>query len=284
MNSVLEFLPEIASAEESPIEVEGQVIAWHVVLFDQEKNALGGGFHEQKETARRIAIAEAAERKLVSNLRESAFANNFQLNTHPTTCGFAAGFDSEKTRQRAIAEAVERWAWSKWIDEHFEMKKLKSETIKLSQRGNFFYSLFDSVLFFGQTIDTSGITDFVNNVEIGIVIGIKDGGVFPGSRVAVTKDEIWDHAFIEAWRHLEISKKYKGSTEDPFPYGRIFHFAKNTSEALTQIEKANKIQWPSPKVSLILEHQTNIIDLHLWRAIMKDFISWGVGDQKRFVY
>ena len=284
MNSVFEFLPEIASAEESPIEVEGRVVAWHVVLFDQGKNALGGGFHELKETARRIAIAEAAERKLVSSLRESALATNFQLNIHPTTCGFAAGFDSEKTRQRAIAEAVERWAWSKWIDEYYVMNKLKLETIKLSQHGKFISSFFDSVIYFGQTIDTSGIPDFVNSIEIGIVIGFKGDGAFPGSRVAVTKDEIWDHAFIEAWRHLEISKKYKGSIEDPFPYGRIFHFAKNASEALTQIDKANKVQWPSPCASLILEHQTNIKELHLWRAIMKDFISWGTGDQKRFVY
>jgi hypothetical protein len=284
MNSVFEFLPEIASAEESPIEIEGQVIAWHVVLFDQEKNALGGGFHHLKETARRIAIAEAAERKLVSKLRESSLASEFQLNIHPTTCGFAAGFDTERTRQRAIAEAVERWAWSKWIDEHFVMNKFKPESIKLSKQGKFISSFFDSIIFFGRTIDTSGIPDFVNSVEIGIVIGIKDNGVFPGSRVAVTEDEIWDHAFIEAWRHLEISKKYKGSIEEPFPYGRIFHFAENASEALAQIDTANKVQWPSPDVSLILEHKTNIKELHLWRAIMKDFISWGYGNQKRFVY
>lgn len=284
MNSVLEFLPEIASAEESPIEIKGHVVAWHVVLFDQEKNTLGGGFHKLKETARRIAIAEAAERKLVSRLRESNLASEFQLNIHPTTCGFAAGFDTEKTRQRAIAEAIERWAWSKWIDEHFEITKFKEESIKLSEHGKLISSFFDSVIFLGRTIDTSDIPDFTDSVKIGIVIGIKGHGVFPGSRVAVTKDEIWDHALIEAWRHLEISKKYKGSIKDPFPYGRIFHFAKNANEALIQIDKANKVQWPSPDVSLILEHQTDIKELYLWRAIMKDFTSWGAGDQKRFVY
>ena len=76
MKSILEFLPEIVSVEESPIEIKGQIEAWHVVLFDQEKNALCGGFRELKATARRIAIAEAAGNSLIfffSNLTAHAY-------------------------------------------------------------------------------------------------------------------------------------------------------------------------------------------------------------------
>jgi hypothetical protein len=280
----MEFLSEIATAEESPIEINGRIEAWHVVLFDQEKNALGGGFHEFKETARRIAIAEVAERKLVRNLKKSPLVSNFYLNSHPTTCGFAAGFETEKTRQRAIAEAIERWAWSKWIDDKFLMNKIELKNVNLSKSCHYFSNLFDSVILFEQTIDTHKIPNFVDSVKIGIIIGLNGDGAFPGSRVAVSQEEIWDHAIIEAWRHLDISKKYKGSIDSPFPYGRIFHFAKNASEALAQINNAFKTQWPTPNLSLILEHQTNINGLYLWRAIMEDFTPWGTGDQKRFVY
>jgi hypothetical protein len=283
MNAI-EFIPEIASSEESPIEFDKVIIGWHVVLFDQNKNALGGGFHKQKDVARRIAIAEVCERKLFRQLKESPVKLIFDLNNHPSTCGFAAGFESDKTRYRAIAEAIERWTWSKWIDEQYYINKATIDFSELSEVSKFFYKMFDSVIFFEKTISTNAIPNFTENIKIGIVLGFKNGGVFPGSRAAISTDEIWDHAFIEAWRHSEIFIKYKGSLSIPFPYGRIFHFGNNGNEAIEQIQKANKLDWPNPQQSLILDYHTGVDGLFLWRSIMKDFMPWSSGNEKRFVY
>lgn len=284
MKSIFEFLPEIAKSEESPLVDVNSTIGWHVVLFDKEMNALGGGFSSDKTTARRIAIAEMAERKLFRQLLNSDDANRFRLGSHPCTCGFAAGFEKEKTRLRALAEAVERWAWSKWIDEGFKINEISIDTGKLTKNGQLIIENFDHVKFFSLKIDTSSIINFVPFVELNIILGFKDGGVFPGSRVISFSEEKWEHGIVEAWRHLEIFRKYRGSISIPFPYGRIFYFGKNSNEALKQIESAQKLIWPKPKELILQEMQTGVTDLYFWRALMEDYLSWHEGNEKRFVY
>ena len=284
MINILNYLNEVTSSEESPIILKDEIIGWHIVLFDIQKNALGGGFHTNKEIARKIAIAEVAERKVVQNLLASNLKNKFKLDSHPSTCGFAAGFESEKTRLRAMAESIERWAWSMWIDENYKIESVKIENVNLKDIDSYFINFFDSVIFFNKKINTEHIKNFVDSVDLGIVIGFKDGGAFPGSRVSHKSEDNWTHALVEAVRHLQITKKYTGSIDKPFPYGRIFYFAKNKKVALEQVAKAYKDNWPTPHPLLLLNYETNIDGLYIWRSLMNNYLSWEVGNKDRFVY
>lgn len=288
MIPLMSFLPEISKVEESPIGNQNDIFGWHVVLFDKDNNPLGGGFHSDKNTARKIAVAEFAERKLFRLLSGGQLSvddpKDFHLLTHPSSCGFAAGFEREKVRLRAISEAVERWAWSQWIDAGHFIPQVSEAKITLTNASQIIKKSFDSVEFYSINLNTTHLEDYPDEVELNIVLAFKGDGVFPGSRVCAKGEEKWGHAIVEAYRHLVIFSTYQGDISNPFPYGRIFYFAQNAQSAISQVKASNKADWPHPQLLMLKEKTTGVEDLHFWRALMKDYISWGEGSVKRFVY
>src|SRR3990167_4634158 len=106
--------------EEAPIvDEKANTIGWHSSVLNLEKNALSSGCAETREVARRIAIAEAIERAMFKRMLASPQAKEFCLDQIPSSSGFAVGFEKEATAFRSLCEAVERWAWSQWIDERY---------------------------------------------------------------------------------------------------------------------------------------------------------------------
>jgi hypothetical protein len=65
---------------------------------------------------------------------------------------------------------------------------------------------------------------------------------------------------------------------------RLIYFSKNSSQALKQIAAATNPDWPNPEILLLREYDTQIDSVYIWRCLMKDFVGWHLGDEKRFVY
>lgn len=288
MIPLLAFLPEISKVEESPIGDQNDIFGWHAVLLDKNNNPLGGGFNADKNTARKIAVAEFAERKLFRLLYNAQLSSHdpedFYLLSHPSSCGFAAGFERDKVRLRAISEAVERWAWSQWIDRGHFIPELGEEKVSLTDASQFIKKSFDYIKFYSINLNTSLIEDYPDEVALNIVLAFKGDGVFPGSRVCAKGEEKWGHSIVEAYRHLLITSTYHGDITSPFPYGRIFYFAHHGQHAIDQVQAATKVNWPVPQLLMLKEKTTGVEDLYLWRALVKDYISWNEGSEKRFVY
>lgn len=269
--------------EESPIRDSNQaMLGWSVNAISNNK-AVGGGFSSSRETARRVAVAEVIERLSFRNIAISQYADNFLTGDFPTTCGFAAGFESEKTRLRSISEGVERWAWSKWIDERYLINSFSGAS-EISALGQFLIGQFDKVNFFFLEIDTSFIPNYFNKVYLGITVSIKDNGVFPGSRVSPNRDDIWEHSLVESWRHLVIFRNLQKKEESVRPFDRINFFGKNGDVALKQIQNANRAVWPKPRLLISKEYELAVPGASVWRSLAKEYIGWHLGGESRFVY
>lgn len=274
---------DIKDVIESPLDDSGRCLGWHTVITTQG-GIVGGGINVDKNISRRIAVAEVLERKYFREIAKSNERVEFLIDEFPTTCGFAAGFDVEKTRFRALSEAVERWIWSKWIDQGYYISGIEVLDLELTEISKYFVGKFDKVLFFKKRIVTDSISNFVPSVSFGAVIAIKDGGVFPGSRVVSLGEDAWEHGLVEAYRHLLIFNNKKNNVELSFPFSRIVHFGSNMREAIRQINQANKPVWPSPELLVDKRFYTPISEVVIHRALMKDFIGWERGHVSRFVY
>lgn len=252
-------------------------IGWHCTALDSCLMPLGSGLAEEKNTARRIAVAEVIERGLAIKLARSKHRHRFLISEFPTTCGFAAGFDREATRFRAICEAYERWAWSKWIDDGHTVDQLHAEPTNLSSLAVHFASKFQEVLFFSRSLG--------NNLHFAATLGLTERGIFPGSRVSTALDDLWTHAIVEAWRHKQIVESAKRWTKNTkFLDDRITYFAGHRDEGLAQIKKAIKATWPNPSLRILEEYKTGFPGVFLFRALCNDFLGWHAGSHKRFVY
>lgn len=282
---VLRVLPEFKNFEEAPIHFLEKLIGWHSSVMTREGVAASGGCSADRNVARRIALAELIERyTFKQNVARGVDA--LILEEFPTSSGFAAGFESTPTKMRAVCEAVERWAISKWIDDGHYLPPISSQQVRLSPLAKFFASKFDQVLFFSRSfeIDVDGQQVLL---KFGTVIGINDGGAFPGSRVCSPSEDTWEHALIEAWRHLGMaSNKKKTFPKNDFYYDRVFYFARNAQAALDSVnQKPEQITWPEPRLRLLAKVEHAVPEgFYVWRALCHDFIGWHLGDKTRFVY
>lgn len=83
---------------------------FHTIVKDENGNVLSGGYGANILVSRKIAFAEYLERKQVVLLKNDPdMFNTWGFNYINTGCGFAAGFDSNATTLRSLAEAIERW-------------------------------------------------------------------------------------------------------------------------------------------------------------------------------
>lgn len=280
MQSINEYINHIYRGETQFIGDANEPVGWQTVFYDKDNSALGGGVSSSLETSKRIAIAEVCERKALREISRSE--NNskiFHMNTHPTSCGFAAGFEEEKVELRSIAEALERWAWSKWIDDGYILKE--SKLSKLSSISKNLIKNFDEVMLFKKEFDVetkNGRKKFVLN----IFLGFSKQGVFPGSRVTMGSDCGVEHAIVEAFRHLMIFNADSG--HDDIVYQRIKFFGRNKVSAQEQIRKAIKFNWPKFEILMSAQYETNVESLYLFRTLPKNYIPWNEGSSERFVY
>ena len=191
--------------EETEIKSDkGITLGHHSVLILPGEIALGGGLAKNLNISRRIAVAESLERTTVDRLKLSkASCFEWHLDSFPTTCGFAAGFEREPTRMRSYCEAVERWAWSQWIDYGFDLEETTPKS--LSNLTQVLLHPFEKVKFFVKKIKVSIVPS--RALYFGVVIGERGKGVFPGSRVCSDPENIWLHAAVEARRHFLVTTK-----------------------------------------------------------------------------
>lgn len=279
MNKLNNYLNQMRQLEIHYIGDESNPVGWQAVCYDCDNTPLGGGLAKTIELAKRIAISEYCERNAFFEiLKCPSLSSDFEMNNHPTTCGFAAGFERDKTKLRSIAESLERWAWSKWIDEGYRLEKV--DEIKHTEISKYLIKHFDDYLVFRNKFELNNPQKV--EFQLLVFIGIRDGGVFPGSRVCTMGENPFEHAIVEAFRHLKINEQDNDKTN--FPYNRINYFAKNKDVALAQVDRAKKSVWPKFSLKLIKEYDTKIEGLFVFRAIAHDFIPWNEGDTSRFVY
>lgn len=278
--------PRFSRIEQAPLlGIDNAEIGWHATALSASGDALGSGCHRDANTARIIAISETLERAHFFKLLESTQREEFLLSEYPSSCGFAFGFSSEPARFRAIAEAVERWAWSKWIDEGYAMKALDPKDAVLSPVAIHFASQFESVDYHTVTINV--LTEVIGmlTLRLGIVVARSGDGVFPGSRACLIQDDPWEHALVEAWRHLLIYKGLKTDSRDPKGvFGRIKYFGDHGNRAEEQISKARNEHWPEPRLKLLRDVSLPEGQGYLWRALCDDYVPWHLGGSERFVY
>lgn len=287
LHSLLRLNPEVISLDTQPIiNYSGKTVGWNCYFVDKNGAAIAGGTASDVSIAKQIAVAECFERSLFHNLFDSEDQMiKLMLDEAPSTSGFAAGFDRKSTAYRSLCEAIERWAWSMWIDEHFFLDKIiLSET--LSPLASHIASHFDSVLFYQKSIDCNFELEFPRSVVFSVFLGCKGNGIFAGSRVSTTQDDRWEHAAIESYRNL---KNYEQSAKHFSEYENIIaqrarFFGDNYGVAKLQIDSAFIVNWPTPIVKLHEEVVTGIKDLFLYRSLCSNYKHWHLGDYKRFVY
>lgn len=264
----------------------GKTIGSRCYGMNNKNEAFSGGTSSNRDTALRIAVAEAFERSFFYKIIEQKkLEKEFELINFPSTSGFAAGFDDKPTRFRAICEGVERWVWSKWIDEKFKIDE-DTLTKKLSPLAEHLLSDFKECIWFKKDFFVPISPRENLNLSIVIFLGFTENGVFPGSRVSTMRDDLHEHPVIEAHRnlinfklHLQSPKECKDIIEK-----RTFFFGDNKQIALNQIKDSTKNEWPTIELQLLKKFETNIPEVFLYRCLFKDFIGWHSGGTERFVY
>jgi len=199
-----------------------------------------------------------------------------------STCGFAAGFDQESTKFRSLCEGVERWAWSKWIDDKYIISSCPAP--RLHGLGEYFHGFFESTLFFQKKISMKN-SPLQQDLIFNVVLGFTKDGVFPGSRVTTVSDDLWTHALLEAWRNYNNFQFLQNQTSDNLNWldKRVLYFGKNKNEAMSQIESAYRYDWQNPEIKFF-----NGVEFFkknfLWRTVIQNYIPWPEGPKSRFVY
>lgn len=276
--------PNFESINRTPIKSPaGETIGWDCFAYNRQGHCMAGGTDKCMETAIRICVAELFERALFRSLQINAADRGASSEQMPTTCGFAAGFETSKTRQRSEAEAIERWSWSKWIDDRYRMNELDFKATTVSPLARHHFQKFDTVRLFSRHFFFNG-----NALHFGVAIGLTSEGAFAGSRVCTVDENPWDHAAVEAARGLENCEYSKVESmnhlNQNIAWQRTLYFSTNRKLAELQIESATKAVWPEPKLKLQRAFETGTQGLFLWRSIIDDYLPWHLGPVDRFVY
>lgn len=284
MSIQINILPEIELIEETPIVLDEKNVGWHVNI-KSKYGYIGSGVGLELNVARRIAVAESVERITFLKLTEIQ-KKKILFDDYPTTCGFAAGFEADGAKFRSISEAIERWGWSKWIDDGFHIPELKVINLNiLTPIAKFFLKQFDSYRLYEIHLNTKDLQflNFPDKVKFCIFLGFKNDGVFPGSRVCSVHEDGWTHSVTEAWRHFVIFNS-NIDCDAVFPIKRICYFGKNSEKAVNIIQNSNNTQWPEMKLLLHECIDSKIKNTYIFRTLLFDYIGWDKGDEKRFVY
>lgn len=277
----------VSRIDEIPLGTESLTVGWNSYIYDSNNVAIAGGTNEDRMIARRICVAEAFERALFQKIcGDSLLRDEFHIDEFPTSSGFAAGFDSKSTRMRAICEGLERWAWSKWIDDGFLLDSAEPKTT--SSLSGFLLKSFNSHKCYRRTF-TISVDENPLVLQFGVFVGLTEHGAFAGSRICNINENPWDHAIIEAHRNYQNSEYFKVNGLAEFQKDNIIairanFFATNKMSALSQIDNAKRVDWPEPELLFVKEFITTVPEVFLYRCLFKNFIGWHLGDFQRFVY
>lgn len=266
---------------------QGNVLGTKCFGVEKDSNVFAGGTALQKDIAIRIAIAEAFERSYLSVIYNNPdLINEFDLTNFPSSSGFAVGFDERSTRFRAICEGLERWVWSKWIDEHFIISPEEPRLSSLSPLTIHLLKSFDKTYWFKKEFALNISPTEKLNLTIVIFLGCNKNGIFPGSRVSTSGDDLYQHPVIEAHRNLSnalLDQKTPQVAQDIIQERTLF-FAHNKALALVQVSKAINADWPMPELHLLKKFDTDSSEVFMYRCLLQNFIGWHLGSVERFVY
>lgn len=282
-------LPDFDRIEENPIFNSAKnLVGWNSIVYLKSGFPIAGGTHVDKETAFRIAIAETLERLEVLRLAKEA-PESVALDELPDSTGFAAGFDEKKTRFRSVCEAVERWTWSKWIDQKYNISKVLIKSDALSAMGRHFINEFDSVEFFESSVNVELLTGEIWPLVFAAVVGYRENGAFPGSRVTGGDDDLWTHAIVEAKRNYRNFRALRTGdfilrSPDKWLADRCRYFGENAAAAREQVWQASTSMLPVCKVKLHKKAPVKTDRFYLYRTLCADFLPWHLGPVTRFVY
>jgi len=277
------FLPLVKDIKSAPIQNgAGVIVGWSAIVSGPDGRGIGGGTAATRDHALRIAVAESLEcleRKVGLSTEELEI---LKCGQYPTRCGMAAGFERKPTLMRAQAEAIERWLWSKWVDSNFCVTEIPRP--RLTGLAEHYAGQFDQVLYFERLVrhDIPGLQP----LRFGATLALRAGGAFPGSRICSISEAPWEHAIIEAWRHLKIFENL-GNRDDLYPFlaGRLKYFGTNHTAAMSALRNAHNKEWPSPEIDLLVElRQPKRDGYSFFRAICKDYLPWHLGDDRRLVF
>lgn len=290
MNDLLKELrkihPQFKEIIVQNIDSDNRIIGYKAISRCQNSLTISGGTSKDHYQAIRIAISEAFERIIVKKIfQDHVLKNEFLLNEYPSTSGFAAGFNKKNTQFRAICEGLERWSWSKWIDQSFKIDQIDEPSL-LSELSMHFRKYFKQAYWFEKKFNLYADSLGFLNLHLVIFLGFTDEGVFPGSRVSTIDDNLYEHPVIEASRNYEnyLLNKKTNIDSDNIIKERVIFFGENKQIALKQVNQATKTDWPQPKIRLLKDYDTGHPEIFLTRCLMQDFIGWHEGDVTRFVY
>lgn len=288
LDKLVSLNPAVVGINLQEIRTEGgEPLGWNAVVETSHNLAFSGGTSSDKDIAIRIALAECFERSLFLKIYNDTgpLFSDLLLDKHPSSSGFACGFQKSSTKFRSICEGLERWAWSQWIDSGYLMPKVAAIDYA-SKLTAFLVSKFEKYSLFSKEIYFED-----NRYRFVIFLGEMKNGIFAGSRVSTFQDSnIWEHALIEAYRNLENFKLFQNNGTSEF-YERLDiigkrsrYFGSHSTEAWKQINAAEKELWKQPVAEISKFIETEITNIYLHRCIMKNYIGWHVGDPSRFVY
>lgn len=272
----------------TPIIFEKKVVGYECSLVDDLGDTLSSGTNSDYNLSLRICLAEAIERGCAKKIaNDPKLTSEFLINNYPTTCGFAAGFEKNKTKLRAIAEGIERWAWSKWIDDLCGLDEIGFNNILVGKLEEKLFHQFDEYRLFKKQINFNISGEKLDLIFV-VFIGFTPIGAFPGSRVYINQKNLnfdFNHSIVEASRILNNIKKSKNIKNLDIIGKRAFYFGSNKAAAINAIERAqkNQIEWQMPQLQILKQYEFSK-NIFLFRCLMKDYIPWHLGDEKRFVY
>jgi hypothetical protein len=249
-------------------------------FVDGDGKIRGTGFRSNPDASINVAISEAVERH---HFFEAAQQGQDHVQLNPSSCGFAAGTNRDKTLIRSTLEGLERWVIAKWIDEQLYIPLITPRYF--SPAAMVFAQNFDHCHFYLIGFNPEG-----NNLpfptKIGIVVCEAGNGVFLGSRACHADDDPWEHALLEAWINLHnVKSGFINSSSTDFIERRIYHFSNRRKEGLESIPKdISNDSWPKPKIAQSLILSKEECPFFVFRTLFQEYIPWNFGTDSRFVY
>jgi len=255
---------------------------YHSAVINNQGIAISAGYGSSIHDSRKIAFSEYLERKYIAELKSTSYEkSSWGFDLISTGCGFAFGYEKNKTELRSLSEAVERWVLSNCIDEKYKMEKVNYKNLNLGKITNWYLSQFEKVHFYFKEVLIHHQGSFIKFYAL-LCVAVSGKGVYQGSSARMHfNEDLFLHAIIESFRHLLIVRNNK--VINTFPENRIRFFANNADLALDQINSAYKTEWPLPSLKF---QKTQIMNENcfLARTILHGWSCWNTSDLNRFLY
>ncbi len=257
---------------------------YHVNCLDKKSGLRGSGYAQSIATAKKKAFVELNERGFYSQIRtDEAKRKAWGLDFDDSCSGFAAGYSQANVIRRALHEASERWALSKWMDGGMALPH--ADDTLLSEASKKIAAHFSSYSLYRQAVMFS-LNGYPVVSQIAVALAWTSEGVFAGYGAKPNFSDAVDHAFVESMRnHLIHKNQIRRSS---FPYNRIHFFAMNrhVGERAIQTQshtpRQTQTNWPTPTLKVLKVERFG--EIWLARAIFDGWTPWQLGPIERFLY